>query len=139
MNPIEWIAKIYGIPSTDYERLLAITWFYLAGVALNLSAFILFFVMWRGGRLSRRMSRASFFKTLGFAMVVDRQIYLRHAGLDRLSPLEGMIFWFLVGLAVIYFLYALIIEWVIPFFLIEAFPFIRIHIFRKDPDPESLI
>lgn len=141
MNPFEWLANLYGIPPGDYERLFALTWFYLAAIALNLSAFILFFVMWHRGHLSRRMSRASFLKSLEFVMVVDRQLYLRHTGFDRLSPTEAVIFWFIVGCFVLYFLYALIVEWVIPFFLIKVFPFIHIHVFRRepDPDPESLI
>lgn len=132
MRLLDWFSGVLGTPPGNYEALIAVVWFYVTGLTLNLAAVIMLGTNIWHRRMTRRMSRASFLAIASFAMVMNRQLWLRHTGEENLGAVVSAVFWIFVGLSVLYFLYALILEWVIPFLLWGVGRLNRHEVWRDD-------
>lgn len=114
---IRRLADLYGLGADEWERVITRTWFYLTPPTLILAVLIMAALITRRRRWPRRMSRASFGLLSSYAAIMIREMALHITNTETLSQPWALLVWTYAFFTVSYFLYALITEWVFPFFL----------------------
>jgi hypothetical protein len=114
-----WLPALHQpwhIPPTVLESIAQGVWFYVVPPTLTLAAIILGVRLIAGKKYTQRMSRATFFLILSFAVLMDRlalRLSTRLGDAPAGYP-DAMWATFYTACAV-YFAYALIREWAFPF------------------------
>lgn len=136
-NPLSRLAETYGMGADEWERVVTRTWFYLTPPTLVLATVIMIALITQRRRWSRRMSRASLGLLSSYAIIMSRFLVLDVLDIEVLPQPWALLVWTYAFATVVYFLYALIAEWVIPF-IVRRFRKDTIHEDGFDDDPDDL-
>lgn len=116
-DPFVRLAELYGLGADEWERIITRTWFYFTPPTLLLATVIMVALITQRRRWSRRMSRASFGLLSSYALIMTRFLVLDTLDIEVLPQPWALAVWTYAFATVVYFLYALIAEWVLPFIL----------------------
>jgi hypothetical protein len=90
-------------------------WFFVTPPLLTVAVIVMGIAIWKRGTWRRLMPRASFLLLTSYAVIMDRYVIREVAGIeDWQQPWSFLVGAFAFGSAV-YFLYAILKEWVWPF------------------------
>ena len=112
---MDWLIRLYGLGPGEWERAFTRTWFYTTPPVLLLATVIMAVLLTRHRRWTKRMSRASFGIISSCAIIMLRFLALDLANLDVLPQPWALVVWTYAMSTAIYFGYALLTEWAIPF------------------------
>lgn len=122
------------LSAAEIEAIAQSLWLFLTPLGLTIAALILGVRIIVAKRYRSRMSRATFILILSFAVLVDRLV-LRVGRGDATTAPDAAFAVFYTSAAV-YFAYALIVEWALPFFY---WLYRRARGRRHEPIPETIV
>lgn len=115
------------------EAIAQAIWLFTVPASLTIAALILGVRIIVAKRYTSRMSRATFLLILSFAVLVDRLVLRVNRGSATSAPDAAFAVYYTVS--AVYFAYALIVEWALPFLF---WLYRRARGRRFEPIPETI-